>query len=198
MMELLLARMNASIKEHMQEMKADKKADQARMEAKTNANRGRDREDLKRMEEMNAKMDGNQAEMRSILCTFSTELKETIRQMRTTIQSVRSELDEMIARNKATETEPDPRMMQSIEEHQENRKGEVAVMPVREPRKRRSVCNLAVERHLKRKGISWIQEGVGYHLQEGVPPCKSGMLEKEPLQEYSDPRKLWTIEGIVR
>jgi hypothetical protein len=37
MMELLLARMNASIEEHMQKMKADKMADKARMEAKLDA-----------------------------------------------------------------------------------------------------------------------------------------------------------------
>jgi hypothetical protein len=36
-------------------------------------------------------------------------------------------------------------MMQSIEEHQDIPKGETAVMPVGEPRKRYSVCNLAAE-----------------------------------------------------
>jgi hypothetical protein len=35
-------------------------------------------------------------------------------------------------------------MIQSIEEHQENPKVEAAVIPVREPRKRRRVCYLAV------------------------------------------------------
>jgi hypothetical protein len=42
-------------------------------------------------------------------------------------------------------------MMQSIEEHQENPKGEAAVMPVGGPRKRRKVRNLAAERRQKRK-----------------------------------------------
>jgi hypothetical protein len=50
-----------------------------------------------------------------------------------------------------TETEHDPGMMQSTEEHQEIPKGEAAVMPVGEPRKRRVICNLAVERHQKWK-----------------------------------------------
>jgi hypothetical protein len=36
-------------------------------------------------------------------------------------------------------TEPDPGMMQSIEEHQETPKGEAAVMPVRGLKKRRRV-----------------------------------------------------------
>jgi hypothetical protein len=48
-------------------------------------------------------------------------------------------------------TNPDPGMMQSTEEHQEIPKGEAAVMPVREPRKRRTVWNLAAERRQKRK-----------------------------------------------
>jgi hypothetical protein len=47
--------------------------------------------------------------------------------------------------------EPDPGMMQSTEEHQEIPKGEAAVMPVGEPRKRRRVRSLAGERRQKRK-----------------------------------------------
>jgi hypothetical protein len=42
--------------------------------------------------------------------------------------------------------EPDPRMIQSVAEHQEVPKGEAAVMPVRGPRKRRTDQNLAAER----------------------------------------------------
>jgi hypothetical protein len=42
-------------------------------------------------------------------------------------------------------------MMQSTEEHQEIPKEEAAAMPVGELRKRRRVCNLAAERHQKRK-----------------------------------------------
>jgi hypothetical protein len=49
------------------------------------------------------------------------------------------------------DTDPDPGMMQSTEEHQEIPKGEAAVMPVGEPRKRRRVRNLAAERRQKRK-----------------------------------------------
>jgi hypothetical protein len=143
------------------------------MMARTDDNRERDREDLKRMmKEMDAnqaKADGKleemlarmrediksvQAEMRSTLCTFRSELKETIqRQMRAAIQSVRSELDETTTCQKATETEPDPGMMQSKEGHQENLKEETAVMPVGEPRKQRRVCNLAAERRQRDPGI---------------------------------------------
>jgi hypothetical protein len=49
--------------------------------------------------------------------------------------------------------------MRSIEEHQDIPKGEAAVMPVREPRKRSRVCNLAVERHQKRKERTWGNSG---------------------------------------
>jgi nitrate/nitrite-specific signal transduction histidine kinase len=56
------------------------------------------------MEEMNAKMDANYAELRSIIRTFRPELKETIqREMRAAIQSVQSELDETTACNEATD-----------------------------------------------------------------------------------------------
>jgi hypothetical protein len=185
MMEILLARMNASMKEHMQEimarkdanqtemkvdrkadqaeMKADRKADQARLEARIETNMEKDRKDVKGiMKELNAKADGkqeemlarmrediksSQAEMRSTVCAMRSELEETIqREMRAVIQPIRSELDETTACNKATETDPDPRMMQSIEEHQEIPKGEAAVTPVGGLRKWCRVRNLAAFR----------------------------------------------------
>jgi hypothetical protein len=55
----------------------------------------------------------------------------------------------MTACNEATETEPDPQMMQSIEEHQEIPKKGAPVMPVGELRKQRRVRNLAAECHQK-------------------------------------------------
>jgi hypothetical protein len=51
----------------------------------------------------------------------------------------------------ATETEPNPGMMQSIEEHQQIPKGEAARMPVGGPRKRHRVRNLAAQRRQKQK-----------------------------------------------
>jgi hypothetical protein len=57
------------------------------------------------MAEMNAMMDTNQAKLRSLICTFRSELKETIqREMRAIIRSVWSDLDETTACNEATET----------------------------------------------------------------------------------------------
>jgi hypothetical protein len=151
MLELLLAnhekaeaKANANRKEMMAETRAET---EAMRDKRMGANRESDQEELKgMMEEINAKMDSNQAEMRSIICTFGSELKETIqREMRVTIQSLRSELDETTACNEATETNPDPGMMQSIEETREIPKGEAAVMPVGEPKKWRRVRNLTAE-----------------------------------------------------
>jgi hypothetical protein len=69
-----------------------------------------------------------QAEMRFTICAFRSEMEETIqREMRAVIQPARSELDETTACNKARETEPDPRMVQSIE---------ATMMPVVRTRKR--------------------------------------------------------------
>jgi hypothetical protein len=93
-------------------------------------------------------------------------------------------------------TEPDPGMMQSTEEHQEIFKGEAAVMPVGELRKRRRVLSLAAEHHQKRK--ERIQGEVGCRLQEGVSLCKSGMAQEERRQKYWDTGKLRTTQGVRR
>jgi hypothetical protein len=63
--------------------------------------------------------------------------------MNSTVCAIRSELDEMTTCQEATETEPNPGMMQSIEEHQEIPKEDAVVMLVGEPRKWDRVCNLA-------------------------------------------------------
>jgi dihydroxyacetone kinase-like predicted kinase len=120
--------MNASMKEQMQEMtvlmKADRKTDQARMEAnkddflarleaRIETNKEKDREDLKKMWE---EIISGQAEMRFTTCAFRFEMEESIqREMRALIKPVQSELDETAACNGATETEPDLQMMQPIE-----------------------------------------------------------------------------------
>jgi hypothetical protein len=99
---------------------------------------------------MEAKMDANQAEMRPTVCAFRSELKETIQQeMKTIIQPIQAELNETTICDGATETEPDPGMMKSIEEHEEIPKEDAAVMSVRGLRERRNVCSLAAERRQK-------------------------------------------------
>jgi hypothetical protein len=42
----------------------------------------------------------------------------------------------------------------------------------------------------------WILEEAGFHLQEGVPPCSSGMVQRKRLQENLDPGKLWTMDRL--
>jgi hypothetical protein len=44
----------------------------------------------------------------------------------------------------------------------------------------------------------WIPDAVGFRLQEGVPPCNSGMAQKDHLQEIFNPNKLSTMEGSDR
>jgi hypothetical protein len=96
----LEARIETNREPDWEERKAEKKADQ---------------EDLKRMmEEMNAKMDGSQAEMRFTVFAFQAEMKEAIKhEMKAVIQPIRAELDETTTCREATETEPDPGMLQS-------------------------------------------------------------------------------------
>jgi hypothetical protein len=88
-----------------------------------------------------AKIDRNQAEMRYTICAFPSEFMQTIQhETKAVLQPIRSELDETTACNGTTETGPDPGMMPSIGKHQGIPKGEPAVMPVGEQRKRRRVC----------------------------------------------------------
>jgi hypothetical protein len=60
-------------------------------------------------------------------------------------------LDETTAYNGATETEPNPGMMQFIQEHQKIPKEGMAVMPVRGLRTRLRAYNLATECRQKMK-----------------------------------------------
>jgi hypothetical protein len=127
------------IPEMLAEMNAQMDAKQAKTEswgekirAETEAIRAKtkavsDKRMEARQEEMLARIQENtqaireviksgEAEIISIICTFGSELKETIqRVMRAAIQSVQSELDEATASNEATEAETDPEMMQFIE-----------------------------------------------------------------------------------
>jgi hypothetical protein len=110
-------------------VEADRKIDQKRMEAKMDANQAKATKQEEMLGETSARMDINlnemrkeiksaQAEMRSTVCPMRSELEETIqREMRAVIQPIRSELDGTTACNEATETKPDPGMMQSIWEH---------------------------------------------------------------------------------
>jgi hypothetical protein len=79
------------------------------------------------------------------------DLENLKRMMEEMLRANQDGLQETIACNGATETESDPGMMQSTEEHYEISMGDAAVMPVGEPRKRRRVGNLTAKGHEKRK-----------------------------------------------
>jgi hypothetical protein len=83
--------------------------------------------------------------------------------------------------------------MQSIEEHQDFPKGDAFVMPVGEPRKRRSVCNVAAERCQKMEERT--RGNRGYRRKSAVACRKlsnrvSDMAKTETREEDSDPGKL--------
>jgi uncharacterized protein YlxW (UPF0749 family) len=148
----MLAEISARMDANTKEMNAKVDANQAKAtkqeEMLAEIRTGMDTD----LNEMREEIKSNQAEMRSTICAFQSELKETIQhEIKAVIQPTRAELDETTACNGATGTEPDPGMMQSIEEHQEIPKGEAAVMPVGEPRKQHRVWNLATDHRQKQK-----------------------------------------------
>jgi hypothetical protein len=67
------------------------------------------------------------------------------------VHPLRTCQSETAASQEATKTEPDPGMMQSVEEHQEIPKEDATVMPVGGLRKRRRDRNLAAGRRQKPK-----------------------------------------------
>jgi hypothetical protein len=188
--------MNAKVNSEMDAIRAKTKARQEEMLARMQENTQAIREDIK----------SAQAEIRSIICAFQSEIKETIqREMRAAIQSVQSELDETTTCREATEIEPDPGIMQSIEAHQEIPKGEVAVMPVGGLRERRRVRNLDTERRQKRKertrGNSEIRRKSDAACRELFRRAKNGMAKRNIITkirtlEKCGPRNEFVAAGI--
>jgi hypothetical protein len=146
------ARMEADKGDMLAEISASMKSNEyllARLEARIKTNKEKDREDLKELRE---EIKSGQAEMRSTVSAMRSELKETIQhEMKAVTQPIRAELDEKTACNGVTETEPEPGLIQSVEEHQEAPKEDAAVMPVGGLRKRRRVCSLVAKHPQKRK-----------------------------------------------
>jgi hypothetical protein len=115
-----------------------------------------------------------QVEMKFTICAFLSETEETIqREMRAVIQPVPSVLEEMTACNKATETEPDSRMMQFIE---------AAVMPAGDLQKRKETTreylgnrrnSAAASNEVSRSAK--VAEEINRLRQEDDQPFKSGM-----------------------
>jgi hypothetical protein len=95
-------------------------------------------------------------------------------------------LDETTACNEATETEPNPEMMQSIEEHQKIPKEDAAGTPVRGPRTRRRVCDLAAERRRKMKKRTQGYRGSGRKL---AAACR---------KVYRRAKVVWRKRNLIR
>jgi hypothetical protein len=170
----------------------------ARLEARIETNRGKDREDLKEMRE---EIKSGHAEMRSTVCAMRSELEETVQhEMRALIQPIRSKLDETTACNKATETKLDPVHKGASGDP----KGESAMILVGEPRKRRRVCNLAAERRQKRKERTRGYRGSGRKLAAACKRAsrrakvawrKRNLFRRTGTQEICGSRKRVTITG---
>jgi hypothetical protein len=156
MMELLLARMNASMKEHIQEMTARMDANQAEMKADRKADREKDREDLKEMlAEMNAKMDANEASQ----ARMEAKLDASHKKMMAMLDAHHERIMAPVGNMEATDFNANPEEKESIKEQQEIYKEDAAVMPVGEPVKQHRFCNLAMEHHQKRKERTWGYRG---------------------------------------
>jgi hypothetical protein len=112
---------------------------------------------------------------------------------------------EKTACQEATETEPNPRMMQSIEEHEEIPKGEATGVPVGRPRKRvgsriwpRSAARSGRKglRDIVDSGESWLPPAKGcpavqnWHGEKGT---SSGIFG---LKEIVDRRRNYPPAGI--
>jgi signal transduction histidine kinase len=118
----------------------------ARLEARFETGREKYREDLKELRE---EIKCGQAEMKSTVCAMRPELEETIQcDMRAVTQPIQSEFDHTTFFNEATETKPDPGMMQSI-----------CLQKCSDPKK------------------LWTAEEIGRHQQEDNQPCNSGMAQ---------------------
>jgi hypothetical protein len=91
---------------------------------------------------MEAKMDANKAEMKA-------DRKPYREEMMAMLDAYHERMMVCLGKTEADteKTEPDPGLLKSIEEHQEITKGDTAIVPVGEPRKRRRVRNLAAKSH---------------------------------------------------
>jgi hypothetical protein len=86
-------------------------------------------------------------------CCFGRRQQEQAQQNRTRNRKTRTVKEQQSPQilPEAKKTVPDPRMMPSVEQHQDIPTEDVAVMPVGEPRKRRRIHKLAAERRQKIK-----------------------------------------------
>jgi hypothetical protein len=120
--------------------------------------------------------------------------------MKAVLQTIRTELDEKTGCSGATETERDPGVMQSVEEHQEIPKGEAAVMPVGEPRKRHRVCNLAVacRKVSRRAKVAWRKRKLDRRIQTQRKYGAKKRLTVTGRKTTSHATVAWRSENVVK
>jgi hypothetical protein len=102
---------------------------------------------------LNAKMDANQTEMKADRKAHQARTDAKHKEMMAMLYAHHERMMACLGKTEANteKTEPDPGVMQSVEEHQEIPEGDAAVMPVGELKKGRRVCNLVAECRQKRK-----------------------------------------------
>jgi hypothetical protein len=91
--------------------------------------------------------------------------------------------------------------MESEAKHWKVSKERAAVEKDKALRKRNSGLELSAGRRGEPKELirrDLIPKEARCCLQEGVQPCKSGTVKKEPLQKNWDLGKLWTAQAICR
>jgi protoporphyrinogen oxidase len=145
----MLVEMKATADADMYELNAKMEAIQKRAEARMVADRKTD------MYELSAKMEAIQEKAEARMAKFEGKMEETM--------ELRMKHLMMATWNTHTETkkiEQDPRMMQSVEEHQDIPTQDAVVMSVGERRKRHRVWKPAVERCQKRKDRTWGNHGM--------------------------------------
>jgi hypothetical protein len=201
-------------------MKTDRKADQAMLEARFETNRGKDREDLKGiMEEMDAKMDTNQAkatkqeeilvEISARMDTNRNEMREGIKssqaEMRSTVCAIRSELKETIQHGMKVIIQPThPELYETTAcngaTETEPDSGMMQSIERHQEIPKEAAAVMPVGEPRKRRRVCNLAAERRQKRKErtwGYRAPGSGMAKKEPLQECSDPKKWWTAEGIV-
>jgi hypothetical protein len=173
-MEVLLA-MQEDSKTQRDERKIDKEEMMARMDANTKA-----------MLATQVKMNKTKEDMKTMQQYIQENLKKTMEEMLTATQAKTDvKLKEL--------TEPREELMQSVEEHQQVPREDAVVILVKRRKRRHRGREEAAGRNGEPNKLT--QGDCGSRkklsrLQEGVPPCNSGMDQEERVQEVLELRIL--------
>jgi hypothetical protein len=155
------------------------------------------------MELLLARMDTNQETMKTnqdvllktvkgMMAKMSAKMDAQHKKMMAMLDAHHERTMASLGKMEAKDFKAIPEEMETVTEHQEIHKKDATLMPVGEPRKWRRVCNLAVERSQKMKERT---RGKSRFKRKLAATCrKVSRHAKVPLQECSDPKKLWTAK----